>query len=64
MLGKIRGRTMELQHQQYCRFGSGLDRYRLNFIGSFNFTFQFIISAGRTSNEFPRTSPMQTVGRQ
>jgi hypothetical protein len=40
----------------------GLDRFRLSLIGSFNFTFQFIISTGLTSNEFPRTSPMQTVG--
>ena len=55
------GWTMELQHQQYCRFGSGLDRFCFSLSGSINFTFQFIISTGQTSNEFPRTSPMQTV---
>jgi len=41
-------------------YGSGLDRFRLSCTGSFNITFQFVISAGQTSNEFSRTSPMQT----
>ena len=47
--------------QQQCRFGSKLDHFRLYLVGSFNFTFQFIIRTGRTSNEFLRTPPIQTV---
>jgi len=44
---------LKLQHQQYCRFGSGLDRLRLSLSGSFNFTFHLIISTGQTSDKFP-----------
>src|SRR5688572_6619343 len=54
-IGKIRGWTSGLHHQQYCRFGSGLDRFRLNFTVSFNFRFQFSISAGRDQQQIPRT---------
>jgi hypothetical protein len=46
---------LKLQHQQYCRFGSGLDRFRFNFSGSFNFTFQFIVSTGLDQQQIPRT---------
>ncbi len=42
-------------------FGAG--PFHLNLVGSFNIAFQFVISADQTSNEFPRTSPMQTVVR-
>jgi hypothetical protein len=46
---------LKLHHQQYCRFGSGLDRFRLSLIGSFNIAFQFIISAGQDQQQIPRT---------
>ncbi len=40
-------------------FGAG--PFSVKLIGSFNFTFQVIINAGQTSNEFPVLSPMQNV---
>ena len=57
------GQTMELQQQQHCRFGLGLDRFSFNLTGKFNFTFsiQHLHRADPASNI--RTSQMQTVVR-
>ena len=40
----------------------GLDRFRLNLVGSFNFTFQFIISTGQTNNKFPELRQCRPLG--
>ena len=55
------GQTMELQQQQYCRFGLGLDRFLLNLTDTFNFTFQFSIATGQTfckSHALRKCSPL------
>jgi hypothetical protein len=43
---------MELQQQQHCRFGLGLDRFSFKLIGKFNFTFpiRHFHQGGRFSN--------------
>jgi hypothetical protein len=35
------GKMMELQQQQHCKFGLGLDRFQLNLVGKFNFAILF-----------------------
>jgi hypothetical protein len=57
------GGTLKLQHQQCCRFSSGLDlSWSFNSLIS-STHFLFSIAAGQTFFKFP-TSPMQTVIRQ
>src|SRR5688572_23583959 len=54
------GWTLELEHQQYCRFSSGLD-LSLSFKSLISTTqVLFGITAGQKFFKFP-TSPMQTV---
>ena len=47
------GRTMELQQQQYCKCGLGLDRLLLNLLVNSILRFQFSISTGRTFFKYP-----------
>jgi hypothetical protein len=42
---------MELQQQQHCRFGLGLDRLLISYQGYSSLRFQFIITARQTINE-------------
>jgi hypothetical protein len=56
------GQTMELQQQQHCRFGLGLDRFHLNLIGKFNFTISIKHFHRADVFQIPRTSAMHIVG--
>jgi hypothetical protein len=48
------GRTLELQQQQYCRFGLGLDRLLISLVGISNFTsFNYHLHRPEISNEYP-----------
>ena len=43
--------TMELQQQQRCRFGLGLDRLLINLLWNSNSHFQFSISTERNQHQ-------------
>jgi hypothetical protein len=45
---------MELQQQQHCRFGLGLDRLLISLVGIFNFaSFNYHLHRAKNSNEYP-----------